>query len=391
MGSRTLTHTFTGSETLWSVFASGSLPAFTGTATITGTCTGLGSTTQQFTMRLVNSASTTCYQTTVGFLGGATTAGPFNITVGIPSGSWSCTNWVLWSLEVYTNQYVNPPVGTTVTVTITGAGIPDPSPCAYGTQPATTAGAVTIITEFLVATVVTALGAPWLEALFAPLIGWALDTGILCGTGPPAMPAITPQTLLADVQSKLAFLEAAAWYSICQCIPATGSNPPPIPYTPPTLTQPTGWPPPAGYTCSNSDICTTLQLVLKRLDQLSTSQSIRVDQTTNVLPGGAGVRYKAGTVHSGLTGSGNITVSDCIGFRIELTAGTPEATRPGNPTYLWDVGWASINDGGAMLQETRVTRSSYEWFPVAATLGTSFGYFANPGLTLQMTELLPVS
>jgi hypothetical protein len=96
-------------------------------------------------------------------------------------------------------------------------------------------------------------------------------------------------------------------------------------------------------------------------------------------------------VHSGLTGSGNITVSDCIGFRIELTAGTPEATRPGNPTYLWDVGWASINDGGAMLQETRVTRSSYEWFPVAATLGTSFGYFANPGLTLQMTELLPVS
>jgi hypothetical protein len=391
VGTRQIVYTFTGSEAAWpAAFTAAILPAFSGIFTIDATRTGPTTNTMQVDLQFVDPSNTVCFLFTIAFTAGTSHTGAATRQVGTPSASWPCTDWTGATVRYNQLQFTASPLGSVLTITLSGAGIPDPASCVYGTRASASAGAIAIITDTAITAAATAFGAPWLAYLFAPLIGYALDTGVLCQTGPTPIGPISNGSWLRDVGYKLEQLQSMLWYSLCECVPAPTGQPPATPYTPPTLVQPPGWPVPPMYTCSNSDICTTLTYILKRLDELSTSQSIRIDQTTNVLPPGTGLRFKDGAVHSGLVGTGNITVSGCVGFRIELTAGSPDATRPGNPTYLWDVGWASIEDGASMLVETRITRASYDWLPSTAQLATSFGYFANAGLELRMTELIPV-
>lgn len=276
------------------------------------------------------------------------------------------------------------------TVEIQYSDLGAPGYCQYGTEPAPTAPLVTLVTEAGVAAVCTLLGAPWLEVLFAPLIGYALDTGVLCGSGPPTMPPISAQSLLDDIQSKLVVFEAALWYSVCQCTPAPSGSPPPTSYPIVVVVQPPGWPPPPNYACDNTNICATLQLILKRLDELSTSQQINVTSTTTVVNSPSVLAYQLGAVHAGLTDSGSIAVSGLVGVRVEVTSGTPGIVLPGNPPYYWDQGWLSVSDGGALLLEHRITHASAEWFPPEARLASVVGYYANPGVELQISELIPV-
>jgi hypothetical protein len=49
----------------------------------------------------------------------------------------------------------------------------------------------------------------------------------------------------------------------------------------------------------------------------------------------------------------------------------------------------SMSDGGAMLQEKRITRVSSEWFPDAGELATTVGYFFKSGTVATLTELRP--
>lgn len=277
------------------------------------------------------------------------------------------------------------------TVIVTYNDLAPPPSCQYGTQPAPTSSLVTLITDTAVTAAVTALGAPWLSILFDPLIGYALDTGVLCGTGPPAVGTITPQSLLENVEQKLEMLQAIMWYSICQCTPAPSGQPPPIVFPPPTLVIPPGWPTRPTYTCSNSDICTTLELILKRLDELNGSQQVNVNQTTTIVNSTPGLQYKVGPSHTGLQGSASISVSGLVGLRLTCTTLPAGLTLPGNPPYLWDVGWCSVSDGGAMLQEKRVTRTEFEWFPPEMVLASTFGYYLNDGVQATMTELQVVT
>jgi hypothetical protein len=98
--------------------------------------------------------------------------------------------------------------------------------------------------------------------------------------------------------------------------------------------------------------------------------------------------FVTGTVHSGLTDSGTIPISRLVGLRVDVTDSTPAGEFEGNPPYLKDQGWLSVSDGGAMLQETRITRGSQDWYPREMQLATVFGFFAKDGVTLTITELL---
>ena len=318
------------------------------------------------------------------FPAGTTTATVVNAYNPIPAGT---TVFFLYTFCT-TNWWTPLPTYTAV-VNINWLDATPPPPCQYGTQPAATAGLVSVVTEALVAAACTAIGAPWLEVLFAPLIGYVLDTGQLCGTGPPPLGTITPQSLLETIEDKLAVLQQAAWYTLCQCTPAPSGSPPPIAYTPPTITQPPGWPPPAAYSCSNSDVCTTLQLILKRLDELSTSQSVSFNQTTNVFPSARSYQYTVGPKTSGIAAPTSLSVSGLVGLRIEVTESIGTVEKPGNPPYLWDQGWCSVSDGGAMLQEIRITRASFEWFPPAIDIATVVGVYPYDGVVVAITELLP--
>jgi hypothetical protein len=273
-----------------------------------------------------------------------------------------------------------------LTITVTYSDAVPPAPCPYGTRASAAAPTIAIITDSAITAALTVIGAPWLAFFFAPLVGYALSTGTVCTALPAPVPTITTGSLLETINEKLAVLNSIMWWSLCECVPGAGTVlTPPMP----VLVQPPDFPVYGPYPCTNSDICTTLIQIMKRLDELNQSQQVNINQTTTVVTGQNPLAYKAGTVHSGLNASGSLGVSKLVGVRIEMTTGAPGIVLPGTPPYLWDVGWMSVSDGGAMLQEKRITRTSYEWFPEEMILASTFGYFLNPGVQVTMTELLP--
>src|SRR5215475_7334449 len=204
MGTRTYTYTWPGSQPSNTVLLSVALPAFTGSYTITQTVdvafNGILNFKYQF---YKSSTSTVNREQTNSFNSGSLTAGTINGTVGSPAGSWTGTDFDTFRYLAGTTSATNQ-AGKTVTITLSGANVPDPNPCVYGTHPSSSAPAIAFVTDATIAAACTLIGAPWLAVLFAPLIGYALDTGVLCGSGPPAMPTITNSDLLSSVQSRVA-------------------------------------------------------------------------------------------------------------------------------------------------------------------------------------------
>src|SRR5438046_2947393 len=95
---------------------------------------------------------------------------------------------------------------TTLVHTFTGGATyapPITTPCEYGTRPAASAGSVSVITDAIISAALVAFGAPWMAYLLAPFVGMAINSGQLCGHGPPSFPAIGPAALLAPIQDKL--------------------------------------------------------------------------------------------------------------------------------------------------------------------------------------------
>jgi hypothetical protein len=99
--------------------------------------------------------------------------------------------------------------------------------------------------------------------------------------------------------------------------------------------------------------------------------------------------YKKSTVHSGLTSSGTIGSAGLIGIEVDITAAPATKTQPGNPPYIWDMGWLSLLTGDGMIDEKRLTRTHQLWLPQLGGLATTWGYYFNPGVTATITELIP--
>lgn len=130
--------------------------------------------------------------------------------------------------------------------------------------------------------------------------------------------------------------------------------------------------------CPPDPTIENLVLQVLRLEQLILSQT------------GGSIAYTKGTVHTALTGSASLTVAGLRGVLIDITAGSP--TKPpliGNPSYLWDMGWISMMDGDGMIEEKRLTRQHQVWTPRLAPNASIVGYYLNPGVVVNITELLP--
>ena len=105
---------------------------------------------------------------------------------------------------------------------------------------------------------------------------------------------------------------------------------------------------------------------------------------------GGSARYTRGLAHTGLTGSGTISVTGLFGVLIELTTGVPTSPElPGVPPYQFSVGWVSCLTGDGMIDEIRITRQAQVWGSRLAPFATQFGYQLNAGFTATITELLP--
>jgi hypothetical protein len=164
-----------------------------------------------------------------------------------------------------------------------------------------------------------------------------------------------------------------------------GAGSPTIPPDPTPAPKPTGYPtaPTIGPCTSFGDICGVLQTLVYRLDNLwaevKTIQRYRVPFDT--VPS---------TLHTGITGTGSLALPGLVGLRITITTDVAGTQLQGNPPYLWDRGWLTVNDASGMLEEKRLTRTGYDWFPEKMPLATSLKWSLTPGVVLSVQELQPV-
>lgn len=141
-------------------------------------------------------------------------------------------------------------------------------------------------------------------------------------------------------------------------------------------------------TAPNSPCCPPDPLVSNYLNQILNLEQLIYQKLEQAAPVAA---YKRGTVHSGRTGTGTITVSGLFGVLIEITQGVPtDPLLPGVPPYQWSVGWCSVLTGDGMIDEIRITRQAQVWASRLAPYATTVGYQINAAFVANITELLPV-
>ena len=163
------------------------------------------------------------------------------------------------------------------------------------------------------------------------------------------------------------------------CSPGGTTIPPP-----PDLLPPPGWLPPPAPICSDmQQVCNEVGRIGRIVDQI-------VLEGRLLQRWGKPFGYVEGTEHPDLASAGSFPVTRLLGMSVFVVTPPPgEPVLPGNPPYLWDCGWMSINDANGMLEEKRITRSGFGWFPRDMPLATSFNYALTPGTTVTTRELLP--
>jgi len=98
--------------------------------------------------------------------------------------------------------------------------------------------------------------------------------------------------------------------------------------------------------------------------------------------------YIPGASHAGLTGSGTLTIPECIGIRVEMTTipgWIGEAS--GSPLEYFDAGWYSWGNTDGFLASERLSHSPQLSFPNGAQQYTRFGYSFAPGVVADVQEL----
>jgi len=107
--------------------------------------------------------------------------------------------------------------------------------------------------------------------------------------------------------------------------------------------------------------------------------------------GGQSFAYSLGVTHTAFSGSGSISVPTGLrGFMIDIQDPKPVGrVSPGQPPYLWDVGWVSLLDANGILEERRPNRDRTVWLPERAAIANEFTWDLNPGWSIVVTELDP--
>jgi hypothetical protein len=387
VGQLRLTYTFDGHEQPGGIWTSYPLPAFTGDYQFQFSLDG-PSPSIWFPQLLWGKGVpvTFCCVQELVILNGQTSSQVSMNTVGSPAGTdkgfWSCTDFSAIFVTARNLGQI-PPAGMTLTLTLSGAGVLG-TPCEYGTTTTDEGETLRTIDNALIDAVAARAGMPWIARAFLPLVGATVTPSDLCGAGPPVMPAIDHTIFGWQFTYLLRTFDAVGWGFFCKCVDGT---PPPTPPPPITQPQPPEWEPPHTFTCDPADLCASIVEIQKNLAALQVVVAKNFELATLMQRYSLPFAVIPGAVHSGLTGSGSFAMSRLVGLRVEVTSGPPSLVLPGNPRYLWDVGWMSVTDQGAMLQEKRITRDRMDWLPAGCPLATVFGFEANPAVTLRVTEL----
>lgn len=275
-------------------------------------------------------------------------------------------------------------------VTLTNNGIvvdPCGPPCVYGTRVKTGITRGVSITESFLTNLLTPYNALWLLPTLAITIGADLLVETLCSDIPPVMPAIDSKIQNASLATALQVVRILAWPNFCECVPGT-----PSPNPPPTIVivEPPGIVVPPTFPCDPAALCDAIVRIQQMLFQLQSSMASELSLTTTLQRYELPFAFQAGVSHGPVTGQGSFNISRLVGLNVQVTASAPgHPDIPDVPPYLWDRGWISVSDGGALLQERRVNRASFQWLPIGMPLCTSVGYSLTVGTSMVVQELLP--
>jgi hypothetical protein len=99
--------------------------------------------------------------------------------------------------------------------------------------------------------------------------------------------------------------------------------------------------------------------------------------------------YIAGTVHSGLSGAGVLSVQGLLGAKIHITTDpTTLGVEGPSPSILFDRGFITWGTADGYPQSERLERSTQLSLPARASAFTSLAYDLHPGVVVTITELV---
>lgn len=397
MGSVNYSYTFSGAEGTSAVYFTLPITLFTGAFSMSIDFGSASTGIWNFDLALVRLPdNTTCYHQGVS-IGTPASSGGFSSTVGTPPFAWSCTDWTHLRFSM-SSSFSPPGAGRVASITVTSDSIvPGPGVCQYGFAKKHPDSSLVDAGAGYIGGLLTRLEGLWaIPATILAAVGYYnLDT--LCD-GPPEPDvdlepadyfAILPAYAMTRSHAKLAQkFKRALWLQYCDCAPAPVGMPPPTPPAQVNYIQPTWYITNNNNTISNTDIANTLNLILNN-NTSNTYSSRDTQQLAAASSPCAPLAYEAGFVHEGLVGQGAFGISDVVGFRVEVVSHpTNNLVVPGQPPYIWNLGWVSTLMPDGLLDEKRVTRDAQLWFPCALALADTFAYTLRAGVELRVTELV---
>lgn len=314
----------------------------------------------------------------------------FNQNISGPAsgstGAFAVTVNATTQLETYTRTLTSSGAIFVRVIVTDQATTPPPtsSPCIYGTQVKPSQIGDVILTPDLLTLMLTPLNMIWAAILFVPLQYTVLNTQSLCSQPPPPMPALSTDDIGGSITKIKQALDAVSWPYFCEC---KSGVPNPVPYPPPAVVVPPGWPAAPTFVCDPADICTTLELIRQELAGLRATTSSILQLDTLLQRYGLPFAYTPGALHFGLSGEGEFSIPRCVGLQVDVTSPPPAKILQGNPDYWWDQGWMSIGNDTGMLEEKRIARPTHLWQPRLMQEATRFRWSLNPGVVIGVREL----
>jgi hypothetical protein len=119
----------------------------------------------------------------------------------------------------------------------------------------------------------------------------------------------------------------------------------------------------------------------------ATLQSI-LDMVTLIQRQTVPFAYISGATHSGLTGTGSISVQGILGVLLNVSVPARAGTEVGTPDTVYDCGWINFGTADGYSDRQFITSDSQVVFPAAAGAWTLVGYTFLPGVTVTITELI---
>jgi hypothetical protein len=292
-------------------------------------------------------------------------------------------------------------VTTSGTCTLNGSfnGTGTPTVCEYGVEKNPSATVYTTVTAFLIdAAIVLLGGGPLAIAAFDAMLGAPLFPGAVCIAGPPAMPAFGPEDYIPGTQiwapgsfdKRLQVLRVVAWSFYCRCVaapsgfPAPTQPPPPLPF--PDFGSTTGTPVP--IICDGTDICTIFEQLMRQMTALAQElayarRDIQLIQRQHVP-----FAYVPGTLHSGLSGAGTITVNPLLGLAVQSTTIPSYLSSDMAPVQSWfKLGELSWGTGDGWTARHIVTHNPHLFLDIGGDI-TEVAYLFEPGVVANILELI---